>query len=242
MMGIASIWDWQTISNERAYGSGLPRYLSKQLLFLLLVAFLLLYCSRDPEWTMAWRYMASLSLIMAVNLLAMNRSLLSERSKLQEGTKKWEVGLSLLVAVIGPFLVVVVASLDHRCHWGETVPALASNVFLLLFLLGSFFATWAMHANQFYSATARIQADCAQKVVDSGPYQLVRHPGYLVGTLGILATALALQSYVALIPVFLVVIGYAVRTALEDRVLRNELESYQIYSLRVKYRLVMFVW
>ncbi|MDD3058756.1 MAG: hypothetical protein PHO72_10600 [Sphaerochaeta sp.] len=119
MMGIASIWDWQTISNERAYGSGLSRYLSKQLLFLLLVAFLLLYCSRDPEWTMAWRYVASLSLIMAVNLLAMNRSLLSERSKLQEGTKKWDVGLSLLVAVIGPFLVVVVASLDHRCHWGR---------------------------------------------------------------------------------------------------------------------------
>ncbi len=221
---------------------GLFRYLTKQLLFLLLVAFLLLFSSRDPMWTKAWLYMASLLLIMAVNLLAMNRSLLTERSKLQEGTKRWDVGHSLFVAVIGPFLVVIVAALDHRCHWGETVPALASYVFLLLFLLSSFFATWAMHTNQFFSATVRIQADREQKVVDNGPYQLVRHPGYLGGIIGILATALALQSYVALVPATLVVIGYVVRTALEDRVLRNELEGYQAYSLRVRYHLVPFVW
>lgn len=169
---------------------------------------------------------------MAVNLLAMNRSLLTERSKLQEGTKKWDVGLSLLVAVIGPFLVVVVASLDHRHHWGETVPALASNVFLLLFLLGSFFATWAMHTNQFFSATVRIQADREQKVVDNGPYQLVRHPGYLGGIIGILATALALQSYVALVPASLVVIGYVVRTALEDRVLRTGYSGMSLRAIR----------
>ena len=230
------------MSYRRNPSVGVFHYLTKQLLFLILVAFLLFLCSQDLGWTMAWLYLSSLVCIMLANVLAMNRSLLSERAQLQEGTKRWDVFLSSFVAIIGPCLVLLTAALDHRDHWEKAVPNVMSGIFLLVFLLASLFATWAMHTNQFFSATVRIQTDRGQKVVDRGPYALIRHPGYLGGIIGILATALALQSFFALLPASLVAIGYVVRTALEDRVLRSELAGYQQYAERVKYRLVLFVW
>lgn len=220
----------------------LSRYLAKQLIFLVLVACTLFLCAKDAMWLMAWLFVASLLLIMIANFLVMDRSLLAERSKMQEGTKGWDIALSPFVAIVGPFLVWITAALDRRYRWGEAIPLWASGIGLLVFLLASFLATWAMHTNQFFSATVRIQADRGQRVIDSGPYRLVRHPGYLGGIIGILATALALQSYVALLPASLVSLGFVVRTSFEDRTLIRELEGYRSYSERVKYRLVRFVW
>lgn len=220
----------------------LSRYLAKQLFFLVLVACTLFLCAKDAMWTMAWLFMASLLLVMAANLLAMDRALLAERSKIQKGTKGWDIALSAFVAIIGPYLVWITAALDRRYGWGVAIPLWASGIGLLVFLLASFFATWAMHTNQFFSATVRIQDDRNQKVVDSGPYALVRHPGYLGGIIGILATPLALQSSVALLPALLVSVGFVVRTAFEDRTLMQELEGYRSYAQQVKYRLVKFVW
>ncbi|NCC91177.1 MAG: isoprenylcysteine carboxylmethyltransferase family protein [Spirochaetia bacterium] len=220
----------------------LSRYLAKQLFFLILVSSTLFLFAQDTSWIMAWLFVASLLIIMLANLLAMDRCLLAERSKLQEGTKRWDIALSTFVAIVGPFFVWITAALDRRYRWGAAVPPLVSGIGLLVFLLASFFATWAMHTNQFFSATVRIQADRGQQVIDNGPYRLVRHPGYLGGIIGILATALALQSSVALLPALLVSVGFVVRTAFEDRTLMQELEGYCSYAQQVKYRLVKFVW
>jgi protein-S-isoprenylcysteine O-methyltransferase Ste14 len=88
----------------------------------------------------------------------------------------------------------------------------------------------------------RIQADRGHAVVDSGPYALVRHPLYVGAVLMFTGVALALGSWWALFPVGMVVVILLVRTALEDRTLRNELPGYQAYAQRVRYKLIPGIW
>jgi len=40
-----------------------------------------------------------------------------------------------------------------------------------------------MTANPYFEPTVRIQKDRSHRVMTSGPYKIVRHPGYLAGIL-----------------------------------------------------------
>jgi protein-S-isoprenylcysteine O-methyltransferase Ste14 len=94
----------------------------------------------------------------------------------------------------------------------------------------------------YHSAIVRIQEDRGHAVASGGPYRYVRHPGY-VGMMAMLLVApLVLGSLWALIPAGLAVSIFVVRTALEDRMLQEELEGYQDYVQRVSYRLLPGVW
>jgi protein-S-isoprenylcysteine O-methyltransferase Ste14 len=57
-----------------------------------------------------------------------------------------------------------------------------------------------------------------------------------------LGTPFLLGSWCALGPAVLASIAMIVRTALEDRTLRVELEGYEAYAARVRYRLVPGIW
>ena len=58
----------------------------------------------------------------------------------------------------------------------------------------------------------------------------------------LIGMALALGSLWALLPAALVIASIAVRTALEERVLRAELPGYADYTRRVTYRWIPGVW
>jgi protein-S-isoprenylcysteine O-methyltransferase Ste14 len=79
-------------------------------------------------------------------------------------------------------------------------------------------------------------------VITTGPYRYVRHPGYVSGIFGMVAIPLIIGSVYGLIPVGVMILLLIVRTSLEDRTLRNELEGYTEYAQRVKYRLLPGVW
>jgi protein-S-isoprenylcysteine O-methyltransferase Ste14 len=88
----------------------------------------------------------------------------------------------------------------------------------------------------------RIQQDREHTVQTGGPYRFVRHPGYAGGAIGYLATPLALGSLWAFIPAGLLIVVIVVRTALEDKTLRDELVGYAEYAQRTRYRLLPGVW
>jgi len=54
--------------------------------------------------------------------------------------------------------------------------------------------------------------------------------------------ALALGSWLALVPAALIAATFTVRTALEDQVLQQELAGYGEYAQRVRYRLLPGMW
>ena len=79
-------------------------------------------------------------------------------------------------------------------------------------------------------------------VVESGPYRFVRHPGYVGGLLIMGATPLILGSVLAFVPMGLAMGSLVIRTAMEDRSLREGLAGYRDYARKVPSRLVPGLW
>jgi protein-S-isoprenylcysteine O-methyltransferase Ste14 len=136
----------------------------------------------------------------------------------------------------------VTAGLDHGAHGGGTLPWPAWAAGLALLALALAVSARAMAVNPFFEGTARIQRDAGQRVVDAGPYRLVRHPGYLGLAGWALASPLLLLSARALVPALAAAAWVALRTALEDAMLRRELDGYAQYARRVRWRLVPGLW
>jgi protein-S-isoprenylcysteine O-methyltransferase Ste14 len=122
------------------------------------------------------------------------------------------------------------------------IPQFARVAALLVYGLGYGFAFWAVRSNRFFSTFVRIQEDRDHSVVSSGPYDLVRHPGYAGVLLAHLALPFALESIWALLPAALGTIFFVARTSREERTLRDRLVGYREYQTRVRWRLLPGVW
>ncbi len=208
----------------------------------LLIPLILLLCGWDWGWWQAWAY----SLVIFITgvggrMWAEKRhpGLLAERINLENvrDAKPWDKVLSPLMAVSVAFPLYIVAGLDHRFGWSSAFPLWLNVLGLMLILLGYFLAVWALVENRFFSSVVRIQVDRGHVVCDSGPYRIVRHPGYAGNILPLPGIVLALSSTWTLIPAAVALIIAVIRTALEDRTLQEELPGYREYARRVRYRL-----
>ncbi len=79
--------------------------------------------------------------------------------------------------------------------------------------------TWAESVSKFFEPTVRIQTDRGHTVIDTGPYALVRHPGYVAACLLFMGMPLALGSLWALIQGIPGCLLLVLRTMWEDRAL-----------------------
>ena len=156
--------------------------------------------------------------------------------------KAWDKILAPLMAMSVSFPLVIVAGLDHRFGWSPVFPIWLNILGLILNALGYAFADWALVENRFFSGVVRIQEDRGHTVCDSGPYRIVRHPGYAGNILPLAGTVLALSSLWTIIPAAVALIIIFIRTALEDRTLQDELPGYRDYAQRVRYRLIPWVY
>lgn len=97
-------------------------------------------------------------------------------------------------------------------------------------------------ANHFATPFVEIQSGRGHRVVDSGPYAIVRHPMYAAAILFFIGTPLMLGSWwgLACAPVLSAALGY--RAVREERVLVDGLPGYREYRQRVRYRFVPGIW
>ncbi len=196
------------------------------------------------DWVAGWLYVGIVAMNYLGNVIYLKRvnpELLEARMRMAKGTKHWDIVWGV---IFGPVLIsiYIVAGLDVvRFEW-TTMSPLFWWIGLILFLAGTALFSWSMGVNPFFEKTVRIQSERGHRVIDTGPYAYVRHPGYL-GFFGwCLSAPLLLGSWWAFLPAILSVVGLIVRTALEDRTLREELGGYEAYSSRVRYRLFPGVW
>jgi len=111
---------------------------------------------------------------------------------------------------------------------------------VIMFVIGGALSTWAMVVNKWFVTTVIVQK--GQRVVSTGPYAIVRHPGYGGLMLYYLAAPLVVGSLYGLIPAAIIALAHIVRTQFEDKTLYNELPGYREYTQKVKYRLLPGVW
>jgi protein-S-isoprenylcysteine O-methyltransferase Ste14 len=153
----------------------------------------------------------------------------------------WDEILMRLSNLMVIILIPVVAGLDFRFGWSllESYLVLVGFPFVIASTL---LLNWSMVLNPHFEPTVRIQKERNHKVITSGPYNIVRHPGYLAGILFAISIPLLIGSFFAFISVGIYVILMILRTWLEDKILKKELEGYKEYVSQVRYRLFSGIW
>ena len=207
----------------------------------------LLLAGGDWRWWSAWIYIGLSFLATVISRVLIARAhpdLISERASYDEksDTKPWDRILSPLVAMVMPLLYFIVAGLDKRFDWSIEVPVWIAVVAWVVTIAGFAFTTWAFVENRFFSAVVRIQSDRGHTVVNTGPYRIVRHPGYAGSLLVTLMFPLILETFWAYIPISIFVFLLVIRTAKEDQTLKDELSGYREYSKRTRFRLIPGLW
>lgn len=210
---------------------------------LAIMGVLLFWSAGTFAWPLAWWFAAAFivcTLVAVAIVWRVNPEIFAARSRIQPGTKAWDY--FFIALIIGGFLAVLpVAGLDFRNGW-SAMPGWLVIAGFVLFFLGYAGSIWPVSVNRHFEPGVRIQEDRGQTVIDTGPYAIVRHPGYSAAVLLIFGMALMLGSYWALVPAVIAVAATAVRTLFEERTLRAELPGYTDYTQRVKYRWVPGVW
>ncbi|MDA0368751.1 MAG: isoprenylcysteine carboxylmethyltransferase family protein [Proteobacteria bacterium] len=233
--------------SNKAVQRGSPRQWIGIVVVYLSIPLALLVCGGDFGWWQAWIY--SLLIVAAGiggHIWAEQRhpGLMAERQNIENirGAKAWDKVLAPLMALSIGFPLVIVAGLDHRYGWSPEFPLWLIVLGFILISLGYAFAVWALVENRFFSSVVRIQTDRGHVVCDSGPYRIVRHPGYAGNIPPLLGIVLALGSVWTLIPAAVALIIAVIRTALEDQTLQEELPGYRDYAQRVRCRLIPWIY
>lgn len=201
------------------------------------VVFLLAGTWRDP-WL--WAYVGVWSVSAAYGLLRLDEDLAKERFRPPTaGADKIAVRIIRVVALSH----IIVGALDTgRWHLTTSVSSGTRAFAMAGMAAGVCMFYRAMHENRFFSAVVRVQEERGHRVIDSGPYSIVRHPGYAGLILVPPFSGLALGSWMA-VAIGLVMSAMVVRRVLfEDSFLRKNLDGYTSYAQRVPHRLIPGVW
>jgi protein-S-isoprenylcysteine O-methyltransferase Ste14 len=196
------------------------------------------------DWTRGWVYAGltvGMSLVAIVLLGVVNPAIIRGRGEWHKGTKTFD---KVIVAVLVPAIcaVVIVGGLDGGRFGWSSLPQYLLYVGVALNVFGYAVVTWVLAVNPFAEPTVRIQTDRGHRVITSGPYAYVRHPMYAGSFVMFAGVPMILDSAWALVPLGIAIVAGAVRTVYEDRFLRSELEGYEEYAKKVRYRLIPGVW
>lgn len=175
--------------------------------------------------------------IAGVVMMVKNQGLLRKRldAREKEGEQKRVVALSGMLFIVS----FVTAGLNWRYGWWmlpEWVVWAAAAIFILSYILYA----EVLRENEYLSRTIEVQK--GQKVIDTGLYGMVRHPMYMATVIMFLSMPLVLGSPIS----FVIMIGYfpviAKRIRNEEEVLAAGLDGYKEYQMRVKYKVIPFIW
>lgn len=224
---------------------GVISWAVKGVLYKAYVGIVLMLSAGRWDWGAGWLYVfIFLAFDAATALVVIPRypGLLIERSQRNPNVKDWDKVIMPLASGFLPLLGWILAGFTQRWDWGPAVSPVLQLVGFILTIIGHAIIVWAMGANAFFSPVVRIQEERGHQVADGGPYRIIRHPGYLGAILFSLGIPFLLESWWSFIPGLISAVLYCIRTALEDRTLNKELEGYEGYQRRVKFKLLPGIW
>ncbi|MBR2381770.1 MAG: isoprenylcysteine carboxylmethyltransferase family protein [Clostridia bacterium] len=175
--------------------------------------------------------------IAGIVMMIFNPSLLASRLDAKEKEKEQSVVVKLsgLMFIFG----FVLAGLDFR--FGTLKLPFAVNIAAaVVFLLAYVLYAEVLRENTYLSRSIKVVD--GQKVISTGLYGIVRHPMYFATLLLFMSIPFVLGSLIS----FIVFLAYPViiskRIKNEEEVLTRELEGYEEYKKKVKYRMLPFIW
>jgi protein-S-isoprenylcysteine O-methyltransferase Ste14 len=197
------------------------------------------------RWLQGWLYAGSMVILSIVTLkvLVEKPKLLEERFLLpiQKGQKNWDKVFHVILLPMY-YLWLPLNGIDAvRYQW--------SHMPWQINLLGAIGLTAAFYifrqvfkANPFAIQVVKIQKQQGQHVITTGPYAHVRHPMYTGAILMFSCGSLLMGSWYGFALGVCIAMLYVIRTAMEDKLLQQELQGYADYKQKVKYRLIPKIW
>jgi protein-S-isoprenylcysteine O-methyltransferase Ste14 len=214
---------------------------------LLLLPAALLDPAAIRHWWRAWVFLLATSIAAVAVLFGVfpgREDLYRERMKppIQQGQPLADkvILISFLVAYCGANILI---PLDlFRFHLLARPNTLISFLGLVVYLFGWLLIALALRDNTFAAPVVKHQTERQHSVADTGVYAFVRHPMYAGFLPLMLGVTLWLESYAAAVFAIVPMALLMVRIAIEERFLRRELQGYDAYMQRVRYRLIPGVW
>lgn len=192
------------------------------------------------DYWQAWAYIGVLSAPMAfmtAYLIRRDPALLERRLRMKE--KKKEQGFIVIFSGAFMLAALMLPGFDRRFGW-SSVPSAVVVTALIVVLAAYGLIARVFKENSYASRVVEVAS--SQRVIDTGPYRVVRHPMYAGVILMYMATPLALGSAWAVLPALGVIPGIVMRIRSEERVLASELAGYPEYMEKVRFRLIPRVW
>lgn len=225
--------------------------LSLRMILLLIVVILLvplspMLISGRWGWWEAWAFAGTYigNFVISRGLAARRHpDLLEERvrSLEHEDTEPLDKILAPALVLLGALLPIV-AGIEAWLVGSDPFSWPVSVAAVLAMAAGYGFGSWALVENRFFSGTIRIQEERGHEVCTTGPYRIVRHPGYAGALLGYVVSPLVLDSLWAFVPAAISIAVFVVRIVVEERTLVGRLAGYEEYTRSTRYRLVPGVW
>jgi protein-S-isoprenylcysteine O-methyltransferase Ste14 len=150
--------------------------------------------------------------------------------------------LALRMVRILALIHLIVGTLDAGRWHLAPVPDALRAVALVIMVVSALLVVQAMRANRFFSSVVRVQTERGHRVIDRGPYGVIRHPGYLGMIVSVICSGLALGSWLAVPFALLYAVLIFRRVFFEDAFLKANLTGYTDYARRVPYRLIPRTW
>lgn len=212
----------------------------KFILGVLMIGLLLFIPANTINYWNGWLFMGLLFIpmfIAGIFMMVKSPNLLRKRlnAKEKENEQKEVILYSGLMFLSG----FIIAGLNYRYNW-ITIPNYVVIISSVVFIVAYILYAEVLRENAYLSRTIEVQKN--QKVVDTGLYRIVRHPMYAVTILLFLSMPLILGSAISFVIFLTYPFIISKRIKNEEEVLEKELDGYQEYKKKVKYKMIPFIW
>ena len=216
-------------------------------IYVLIFPAVLLLISGNWLWLEGWIFsiwFLGLCYLTIIYLYRYDPALLEERYRKpgSGGEKRWDKYFVYILFLSFVIWFVIMPLDAQRFAWTTNFPVWLKSLGLIFLIGSAFFLFRSYKDNSFVSPLVRIQSERDQKVVSTGVYGFVRHPMYLGGILLFLGAPLLLGSVYGLIIGIFLSILFLIRIMGEEKMLVEELDGYEDYKKKVKYRLIPYIW
>jgi protein-S-isoprenylcysteine O-methyltransferase Ste14 len=178
--------------------------------------------------------------LITIYLAKNDPKLLESRMKVGPGAETQPAQKKIMkFAMIGFIVLLVFPAFDWRFSLSP-IPSIISIIGDVLMIIGFIIVFRVFQVNSYGASTIKVEE--GQKVIDTGPYAIVRHPMYAGALIMLIGIPLALGSWFGFLALIPITIAICYRLLDEERFLTMNLEGYAAYTGKVHWRLIPMIW
>jgi len=185
-----------------------------------------------------------ITILASAYLLIVKPASIEARMNYDSATQPKEDRLATVLMLSAIVLGLSLAPIDFfHLNLSSSFDGNIKNVGLVIYVTGMLLVMASMNANEFAETTVNIQEERGQRVIETGIYAMVRHPMYTGFIFFITGVNIWLGTYLSLLlSLVFLAIALKSRISIEEKTLLKDLNGYDEYCKKVKYRIIPFLF